>query len=186
MKPGDIVTVDAARYLILDSIEDSYFILALDADIKCHFGNTNHYHGSNIESEIELWVDDLNLPIATDYSIDLTSINGVDTHGKISRYAAPLTYEAYRKYAPLVVPHLKSLSWLCTPWAHLSDCYVTAIAAWGEMDYIHCSADKAAALPAFYVTKKTLREYADTPLRQFSAEALITELQHRLELASHP
>ena len=142
-KIGDTITRNGIRLLVLDMIDGSPFVIALDTGLESRFGGNTNYLDSKLYEAIESWFDASGLsPIPR--MLDLTSMDGGDSYGSTNIGVAPLTFDEYRKYGNILIPHIKKNFWLCTPWRDLKyDAYVGA--------YMAGVGDRAAQIKQFVV-----------------------------------
>lgn len=114
---GKIVKVKGVDVLVLDMVNNNPFVIALDTDIESVFSkNSNNYRGSSLERAIRQWLKESGIPTIA-RRLDLTTMDGSKCYGAMMTNAAPLTFDEWRKYAEIIIPHIKSWLWLATGWS---------------------------------------------------------------------
>lgn len=179
---GDIVTVNGIKLLTLDEIDGNPFVLALGLDIETKFDeNGNNYAESLIKRKTEKWFAETGLK-AVKRTIDLQTMDGYKGYGELEVKAAPLTFDEYRKYADIIIPHIEHWFWLATgwgrpdpeSWASNGVCYVNND---GYADYGYYG-NSGYLAPAFILDKSCMGNCI-RDLSSFSTEELLAEIAKR-------
>ena len=84
------------------------------------FGKHNRYEGSNVDAECNKFADEIAAMVGAEnlveYTVDLTSDDGLKDYGKIRRRASLLTGDRYRRYVEILDKHkIDKWWWLATP-----------------------------------------------------------------------
>ena len=107
-----------------------------------NFGENNNYNGSNIDKicndfakEIGNIIGEENL---VEYTVDLTSDDGLDDYGQIKRKMSLITCEQYRRYVRTLDKHkLDKWWWLATPFStptHEDDDWIKCVSPSGRIN----------------------------------------------------
>lgn len=176
---GEIIKIKGIELLVLDKINGNPFVIALNLDIDTQFSDySNNYTTSILRQKVDKWIEDSGINTIV-REVDLTTMDGYTGKGKF--YAAPLTFDEYRKYADIIIPNVKKSFWLCTGWgrpdkeknwANLSACFVNYD---GRPGYTYYNVSYGLA-PAFILD----RSWISKDLSNFSNKELMDEIARRM------
>jgi hypothetical protein len=181
MKPGDTFKQNGVDLLVLDIVNDKPFVLAYNLDIQILFSKTtNNYKNSNLRAECEKWFAATNFKVQS-RMVDLTTMDGYKGYGAIPADVAPLTFDEYRKYADIIIPHIKNWFWTVTGWGRPNIdnwsmntvCFVNGNGN-ATNDRYNSSFGSA---PAF-ILDKVFTSYPDISI--FPTKELVAELNRRM------
>lgn len=195
-KIGETFKIKDAELLTLDIIDGNPFVIALDTGIQSKFAeDSNNYDGSTLEDVVDEWFEELGVP-AISHVLDLTTMDGSKCYGAIEVEAAPLTFDEWRKYAEIIIPHIKGWFWLATGWADpkwknwasTAVCVVNTDGSATTYGYDYTDGRLA---PAFILDKKFFENiqphYGNRPdpqmLASFTTDELLAEVSRRVKEA---
>lgn len=177
---GDIIKVKGHELLVLDEINGNPFVIALNTGIDTKFNNdSNNYRNSIIKKKTEEWLRASGLK-ALHRTINLTTMDGYKEYGQLSVQVAPLTFDEYRKYADIIIPHVKHSFWLSTGWGRptsddsdwAANC---ACIVYG--DGLPTHSGSCGLAPAFILNNSC----TEKDLSDFTNEELMAEISRRMK-----
>lgn len=180
---GDILTINSTNLLVLDEIDGNPFVICLDTGISTKFDDdSNNYKGSILNQKVNNWIANKGFKTIP-RTIDLTAMDGYKGYGSLTADAAPLTFDEYRKYADVLIPHVENWFWTATAWgspdrdtwASNRVCYVYSD---GSPDASYYSATYGRLAPAFILDKNSIKEKQVT-LADFTTAELLAEIAKR-------
>ena len=124
IKIGNIIQRNGINLLVLDIFDNNPFVIAFDTGLETEFGKSADYRISTLKEVIYKWFKNFKF-VSIYRNVNLTAMDGGKSYGKLFTHVAPLTFDEYRKYGDILIPHIKRPFWLCTPWrdAKYSYCY---------------------------------------------------------------
>lgn len=181
---GKTIQIDGVDLLVLDMIDDNPLVWAYNLNTDVRFSNeSNNYMKSDLRKAAERWLKGTKFAVIP-RTLDLLTMDGYRGYGVHNVDIAPLTIDEYRKYAEIIIPHIKDYFWLATGWgrpdgsgwAATGVCAVTAGGTAGSNDY-----DGSLSLaPAFILDRSHLeKQKKNEQLAYFSNEELAQELVRR-------
>lgn len=183
-KIGETFKIKDEELLVLDIIDGYPFVIALDTGIETQFSDENsNYEDSILRKATDDWFEELNVPAVCRY-LDLTTMDGSKCYNFISNIkAAPLTFDEWRKYAKIIIPHIKNGFWLATAWAdpkwkNWGSDFVCVVNRGGSANYNIYGYSGFGLAPAFILSKRFLVE--DTKLSVYTTEELLQEIARRV------
>ena len=118
---GDVVKIGQHEMVVLEHAGAATVLIRKDliADDE-EFGENNNYNGSNVDAICNRFGDDLISTVGEEnvlrLAVDLTSDDGLKDYGSVTRLAALLTADQYRRYVHILDKHkLDAWWWLATP-----------------------------------------------------------------------
>lgn len=174
-KPGNIIIVNNTDLLILDETKDAVFVLAYNLNIKTKFGERNNeYKDSRLQKEIDNWLAATNFhPISR--RLELNTTDDAAIYDILIVRAAPLTFDEYRRYSPIIKPYIKTWFWLANKWSNNSSSRVCLVDSIGTAISNHYGINNGALVPAFILPKDDFKN----PLSNFSTKELLDEISRR-------
>lgn len=181
---GEVNTINGIKLLTLDENDGNPFVMALGLDIETKFDeNSNNYAESLIKRKTERWFAETGLK-AVKRTIDLQTMDGYKGYGELEVKAAPLTFDEYRKYADIIIPHIEHWFWLATGWGRPDPeswasnfvCRVNGNGGAGGYTYTN----SYYLAPAFILDKSCMGNYI-YDLSSFSTEELLAEIAKRVK-----
>lgn len=102
-KPGEIVRIGGYEFIVLEQSGDTTAVITKDLlKERVTFGKNNNYDGSNVDDICNKFAKTMIEAVGDDnvieFTVDLTSDDGLKDYGKIKRKAALLTCELYRRH----------------------------------------------------------------------------------------
>lgn len=191
VKVGDFINVNGVQCLVLDIFDGHPFAIAFNIGIESKFSYTsNNYNTSTLRKAIEDWFAKLNVPAVRRY-VNLTTLDGSKNYNFMSDIkVAPLTFDEWRKYANIIIPHIKQSFWLATAWSdsrlkNWGSNSVCLIDKGGSVSH-HNICDSSGLAPAFILDKKFFddnynNERDPSFLADFSTDALLAEISRRVK-----
>lgn len=194
LKVGETFKLYGTEILVLDIIDGNPFVIALDIGIITSFSKdkNNNYNNSLLKDNIDTWLKAQHIHHHTIPRIlDLTTLDGGKCYSPISVKAAPLTFDEWRKYAKIIIPHIKKPFWLATGWANpnwqtwngSSVCYISQ---YKMLCPFTANMNEFNAAPALILDKQYLdsideSNFGYNSLSLFSTNELLTEISRRLK-----
>jgi len=179
--PGSEVKYGHLTWVVLENFEDSVLVLSKDSIADGLFDEEG-YNNFNISSLREYLNDGFiktlkengaDVTALCDFTIDLTSDDGLKDYGNSTNKVNLLTCDMYRKYRYLI-PNLDSWWWLATAYSTKSNgyphraCHVLMDGTLSHLDTHFCNIGVRPALTLksdiFLSTKSELRKYSNTEL----------------------
>lgn len=182
---GDTIKVKNTELLVLDIIDNHPFVIALNTGIQTKFAEAgNNYNGSILKDAVDKWAKELDVPTIPRI-LDLTTMDGSKCYGSIEVEAAPLTFDEWRKYAEIIIPHTKNWFWLATGWSNpkwknWNSNYVCGVSSDGSASAGRYNGSVGLA-PAFILDKKFFEEPHPRTLANFSTDDLLAEIARRMK-----
>lgn len=180
-KIGDTITRNGIKLLVLDMINGNPFVIALDTGLESPFGDNTNYLDSKLYEKMEDWLNNFGLSIIPRV-LDLTAMDGGNSYGLVSIDVAPLTFDEYRSYGDILIPHIKNSFWLCTPWRdpkYNYANYVCIVHSDGSANYTVYWSSYGVA-PAFILDDNA----QDRTLSDYSTDELLAEIKRRMEVTN--
>ncbi|MBQ3557845.1 MAG: hypothetical protein IJA11_08650 [Oscillospiraceae bacterium] len=143
----DTFKIGQHEFVVLEHSGDTTAVIRKDLLVeRKEFGENNNYAGSYVEeicnqfgAEIEAVIGKENL---VEYTVDLTSDDGLKDYGNIRRRVSLLTADLYRRYVEVLDEHKPDKWWwLATPYStpkHENDSWVKCVAPSGYVNYYYC------------------------------------------------
>lgn len=194
-KPGDIITIKGTEFVVLDVEEgtakdgkDKLFVLLKEPTDITAFGTTNDYGCSALFDKVGKWFEKYEAT-AYDYliyprEVSLLTMDGRENYGNMLFWAAPLTFDEWRKYSRYI-PNCEKGYWLATgdsaPGYHGAALAMT-VDSNGVWSYYNCVYSYAVR-PAMWVSAELVDEPKDEKpdLSKYSTMELIQELAERVK-----
>lgn len=198
-KPGEIVTIKGTEFAVLDVEEgtakdnkDQLFVLLKEPTDITAFGATNNYGDSVLRKKVNEWFKKYEAAaydhLIYSHRVSLLTMNGREDYGNTHFWAAPLTFDEWRKYS-LYIPDCEKGYWLATgDNAPCRDGAKHALVAYSGGDwYIDYCSNSHAVRPAMRVSAELVDEPKEEPkdekpdLSEYSTMELIQELAERVK-----
>lgn len=118
---GDVVKIGSHEMVVLEHAGAATVLICKDLIANDEeFGENNNYNGSNVDAICNRFGDDLISTVGEEnvlrLAVDLTSDDGLKDYGSVTRLAALLTADQYRRYVHILDKHkLDAWWWLATP-----------------------------------------------------------------------
>ena len=150
-KAGDTIQIGKFGLIVLEQMDDKSILLLKDFYRESEkFGDDNNYNGSNVDNICNGFADEMAGLVGTDnvveFTVDLTSDDGLKDYGTVERKAALLTCEQYRKYVYILDKFkLQKYWWLATAYStptHNEEDWVKCVSPIGNINsviYSHSS-----------------------------------------------
>lgn len=139
---GDSFNLAGYEFIVLERITGCVAVILKDLwhDEEI-FGSSNKYTGSNVDELCEEFEKELSekcgAEIFIEHTVDLTSDDGLEDYGSITRKVSLLTAEQYRRYVNILDKHkLDDWWWLSTPHStktHGNDSWVKCVSPSGRI-----------------------------------------------------
>ena len=118
---GDVVKIGSHEMVVLEHAGAATILIRKDliADDE-EFGENNNYNGSNVDGICNRFGEEIAAAVGEEnvltIEVDLTSDDGLKDYGTVTRRAALLTTDQYRRYVHILDKHkLDAWWWLATP-----------------------------------------------------------------------
>lgn len=148
---GDVATICGIEFVVLDQMDGKTVLITKD----CIGENTAFSESDNCfvdsivddicESFAELMMDAMGEDNLVEFELDLTSDDGLKDCGVVSRKAAPITADMYRKYVDVLDLYKPQKHWwLATPHStkrHGNDNWVKCVSPSGNVINVNCYGD---------------------------------------------
>ena len=118
------------EFIVLEHLQTEQTVVCFKDFVKenVKFGENNNYDGSDVDDIC--WELAEEITDTVEFTLDLTSDDGLDDYGTVDREVALMTTDMYRKYVSILDKHkLNKWWWLATPWS---------TATHGETDWVKC------------------------------------------------
>ena len=140
---GGTFRIGDREFVVLENCGGVTVSITKDIVKNLKFGSNNNYTGSKVDTFCKELAEELFSQVGTDnlveFSVDLTSDDGLKDYGKINRYVALMTADQYRKYVEILDQHKpKEWWWLATPHStarHENDLWVKCVSPAGCIYY---------------------------------------------------
>lgn len=191
---GDIVELCGIKFVVLDDLgvtgidddERAMFVLALEPQGKCSFGDFNDYAGSSLETRADEWLESLfchgvNRELFYKRRLHLKTLDGNGEYGGIDVKAAPLNIDEARKYAEYI-PKCEESYWLATGWGgplHHGEQIALFIECDGSLRSGSIAVERGMR-PALVISSLLL-DGQEVDLRKASDEELLEEIHRRFK-----
>ncbi len=146
-KAEDTIQIGKFGFIVLEQIDGKTILLLKNFYRDSEkFGGNNNYNGSNVDNICNEFAEEMAGLVGADnvveFTVDLTSDNGLKDYGTVERKAALLTCEQYRKYVYILDKfNLKKYWWLATAYStptHNEEDWVKCVAPRGNFHYGDC------------------------------------------------
>lgn len=144
------------EFLVLEQFQDSAAVICKGLlHESMVFGDSNNLNGSNVDkvcgtfaNEIAGIIGEENL---VEFTVDLTSDDGLKDYGMIQRKMSLLTADQYRKYVDILDEHkIGHWWWLATPYStvrHENNRWVKCVSPSGSLRIDYCNFDSIGVRP---------------------------------------
>lgn len=183
--PGNEVKYGHLTCVVLEDFEDSLLVLSKDSIGEMPFDDEG-YNNFNISSLREYlndgFIEELkengaDVTALCDFTIDLTSDDGLKDYGNSTNKVNLLTCDMYRKYRHLI-PNLYNWWWLATAYSTESNGYANgarSVHAGGALNYDYARVGSNGVRPAFFIIS-SIFESRNQDLSSFTTEELLREV----------
>lgn len=136
---GSSFTHCGHEFIVLAHHEDGNTVVCFKdlVEESAVFGDNNNYDGSNVDEICCEFAEKITDTV--EFDLDLTSDDGLDDYGFVTRAVALMTADMYRKYVRILDKYkLDKWWWLATPWstpAHESADWVKCVSPSGRIDF---------------------------------------------------
>lgn len=188
--PGSEVKYGHLTCVVLEDFEDSLLVLSKDSIRGMRFDDEgcNNFDISSLREYLndgfieELKENGADVTALCDFTIDLTSDDGLKDYGNSTNKVNLLTCDMYRKYRHLI-PNLYNGWWLATAYSTESNGYANYahhVYADGTLGHGHARSGSSGVRPAFLI-KSSIFESRNQDLSSFTTEELLREVLLRIE-----
>lgn len=188
--PGSEVKYGHLTCVVLEDFEDSLLVLSKDSIGEMPFddGEYNNFDISSLREYLndgfieELKENGADVTALCEFTIDLTSDDGLKDYGNSTNKVNLLSCDMYRKYRHLI-PNLDNWWWLATAYSTESNGYsnyVRRVNADGTLNLSNAAFDNSGVRPAFLI-KSSIFESRNRDLSSFTTEELLREVLLRFE-----
>lgn len=185
--PGREFKFGSLPCIVLEAFEDdTVLVLAKESigDYAFDEDNCNNFNESSLRRVLNddfletLEEGGADLDSMLDFTIDLTSEDGLKDYGESTNRVALLTCDMYRKYRS-IIPNLDNW-WLATAYSTESRYadYARNVSADGSLDYYCAYVDGTGVRPVFLL-KSSIFESRHPDLATFTTEELLQEVLRR-------
>lgn len=183
--PGSEVKYGHLTCVVLEDFEDSLLVLSKDSIGEMPFDDEG-YNNFDISSLREYLNDGFieklkengaDVTALCDFTIDLTSDDGLKDYGNSTNKVNLLTCDMYRKYRHLI-PNLDNWWWLATAYSTKSNGYANSargVGAGGTLSSSFAHSGYCGVRPAFLI-KSSIFESRNQDLSSFTTEELLREV----------
>lgn len=186
--PGSEIKYGHLTCVVLEDFEDSLLVLSKESIREMPFDEDgyNNFNKSSLRNYLnngfieELEKNGADVDALCDFTIDLTSDDGLKDYGNSTNKVNLLTCDMYRKYRHLIT-NLNNWWWLATAYSTESNGYAGSarfVAADGTLDYNHAHGGYGGVRPAFLL-KSSIFESRNQDLSSFTTEELLREVLRR-------
>ena len=186
--PGSEVKYGYLTCVVLEDFEDSLLVLSKDSIGEMPFDDEgcNNFDISSLREYLndgfieELKENGADVTALCDFTIDLTSDDGLKDYGNSTNKVNLLTCDMYRKYRHLI-PNLDNWWWLATAHSAKSNGYATFVRfvySDGTLDYNYARSGYGGVRPALTL-KSDIFLSTESELRKYSNTELLEELMRR-------
>ena len=141
---GETCKIGSHEMIVLEQLDGATVLIRKDMyGDPMEFGTNNCYTDSYVDCTCETFACEIGEIIGADniieYTVDLTSDDGLKDYGTIERRASLLTTEQYRKYVQILDKYkIDAYWWLATPYStatHGNTSWVKCVSPAGIMNY---------------------------------------------------
>ncbi len=183
--PGSEVKYGHLTCVVLEDFEDSLLVLSKDSIGEMSFDDEgcNNFDISSLREYLndgfieELKENGADVTALCDFTIDLTSDDGLKDYGNSTNKVNLLTCDMYRKYRHLI-PNLDNWWWLATAYSTESNGYVNSarnVSTGGALKSSYAHYGYGGVRPAFLI-KSSIFESRNQDLSSFTTEELLREV----------
>ena len=183
--PGSEVKYGHLTCVVLEDFEDSLLVLSKDSIGEMPFDDEgyNNFDISSLREYLndgfieELKENGADVTALCDFTIDLTSDDGLKDYGNSTNKVNLLTCDMYRKYRHLI-PNLDNWWWLATAYSTKSNGYAISaryVGADGTLSNRIAHRGYSGVRPAFLI-KSSIFESRNQDLSSFTTEELLREV----------
>jgi hypothetical protein len=188
VKPGTVIPFGGMDWIVLESEGNMTRLLAKESIGEMPFDDEG-YNNFNISSLREYlndgFIEELkengaDVTALCDFTIDLTSDDGLKDYGNSTNKVNLLTCDMYRKYRHLI-PNLDYWWWLATAYSTKSNGYsnyVRLVRTDGTLNYSHAYNGTGGVRPALTL-KSDIFLSTESELGKYTATELLEELMRR-------
>lgn len=186
--PGSVIMYGGIDCVVLDVHEDKMLVITKDAVCEKAFDENNKNNFNN--STLRTWLNTEFIQMLKDggadvdalveFTIDLTSDDGLKDYGVSTNKVALLTCDMYRQFRSFI-PNLDDWWWLATAYSTESNGYdslARRVSADGGLGSDFAYSGDFGVRPAF-VIPSSIFESRNLNLTEFSTEELLLELVRR-------
>lgn len=187
--PGSVIMFGGTDCVVLDVHDDKMLVITKEAVCEKAFDENNKNNFNN--STLRTWLNTEFVQMLKDggadvdslveFTIDLTSDDGLKDYGVSTNKVALLTCDLYRQFRSYI-PNLDSWWWLATPYSTESNGYDSLaryVTADGGLDYYNAYYGYIGVRPAFVLPSSIFESRNLNPLEAFSTEELLKEVLRR-------
>lgn len=187
--PGSEIKFGSLPCIVLEVFEnDSVLVLSKESIVDSAFDedNCNNFNKSSLRKYLnedfieELEENGADINSMLDFTIDLTSDDGLKDYGESANKVALLTCDMYRKYRS-IIPNLDNWWWLATAYSTESNgyaYYARYVDADGSLNGDGAYYGSVGVRPAFLL-KSSIFESCHPDLAAFTTEELLQEVLRR-------
>lgn len=144
---GETFKIGRYEFVVLHQAFDGTAVILKDPNpLDVRFGESNNYDGSSVDEACNKFAESLSGMIGEEniftHEVDLTSHDGLDDYGHVTRRASLLTAERYRRYVRILDNYKPDRWWwLATPWStetHGHSSAVLCVSPRGLIYYYRC------------------------------------------------
>lgn len=186
--PGSVIMFGGIDCVVLDVHDDKMLVITKEAVCEKAFDENNKNNFNN--STLRTWLNTEFIQMLKDggadvdtlveFTIDLTSDDGLKDYGISTNKVALLTCDMYRQFRS-VIPNLDNWWWLATAYSTESNGYgsfARLVSSDGSLYYGSAYTGTRGVRPAF-VLPSSIFESRNLNLAEFSTEELLNELIRR-------
>lgn len=141
IEPGETFHLGEHEFIVLEHCDGETAVICKDILKNMTFGGNNNYNGSAVDDACIAFGDEIAGIVGEEnlmeHIVDLTSDDGLDDYGDISRRVSLLTTAQYRRWVKILDRHNPNKWWwLATPYstkAHENDRWVKCVAPSGHI-----------------------------------------------------
>lgn len=138
---GGTFKIGDREFIVLDNCGGVAVSITKDIVKNMEFGSNNNFEDSTVDTFCQEFAEELFSQVGTDnlveFSVDLTSDDGLKDYGTVNRYVAPMTANQYREYVEILDQHkTDTWWWLATPYStarHKHDLWVKCVSPAGSI-----------------------------------------------------
>lgn len=185
--PGSEVKYGHLTCVVLEDFEDSLLVLSKGSIGEMPFDDEgcNNFNISSLREYLndgfieKLKENGADVTALCDFTIDLTSDDGLKDYGNSTNKVNLLTCDMYRKYRHLI-PNLDNWWWLATAYSTNSsgNSFTRSVRANGSLDYNYVAFGNYGVRPALTL-KSDIFLSTESELGKYTATELLEELMRR-------